>query len=199
MEPMHVAPSRPGRRAPPVQPNVTMTKPVFTPEECAAIRALGADLGQGEIYRQDGGAAAVEARIRDGYADNLPHGPKTNWIYEKLTPHVMGINGQYYHFEISEVILQLARYEAGHFYDWHVDMIHEPDTSRKLSFSVQLSDGGDYEGGALEFMLGTNRPAAPRTQGIIAFFPAYVLHRVLPVSRGVRWSLVGWCYGPHFR
>ncbi len=196
---MHAAESRSGRREPPVQPNVTMTKPVFTPEECAAIRALGADLGRGEVYARDGGEVSRETRIRDGYADNLEHGPETDWIYEKLTPHVMGINGQYYHFEISEVILQLARYEAGHFYDWHVDMIHEADACRKLSFSVQLSAPGDYAGGALEFMLGPNRPAAPRTRGIIAFFPAYVLHRVLPVSSGTRWSLVGWCYGPPFR
>jgi len=30
-------------------------------------------------------------------------------------------------------------------------------------------------------------------------FPSHVLHRVTPVTRGVRRSLVGWIGGPHPR
>ena len=37
-----------------------------------------------------------------------------------------------------------------------------------------------------------------RALGSISFFPSYTIHEVLPVTRGTRYSLVGWVYGPAF-
>jgi PKHD-type hydroxylase len=41
-------------------------------------------------------------------------------------------------------------------------------------------------------------PALLRRRGAMIVFPSFVYHRVIPVKRGVRYSLVGWYEGPHF-
>jgi Uncharacterized iron-regulated protein len=97
---------------------------------------------------------------------------------------------------------QIARYGAdreGHF-DWHADIGDGPlARQRKLTMVVQLSPGESYAGGRLEIMADANIRAAPRDQGSAALFPSFVLHRVTPVTEGVRHSLTIWAHGPAFR
>jgi PKHD-type hydroxylase len=51
----------------------------------------------------------------------------------------------------------------------------------------------------LEVMPGTHLVAANTAQGAATVFPAFVLHRVTPVTSGTRYSLTVWCHGPKFR
>ena len=86
-------------------------------------------------------------------------------------------------------------------YDWHQDVWLESSRpfDRKLSVVVQLSDPEQYEGGAFEFF-GLQQPGvnfAPR--GSMLIFPSFLQHRVLPVTKGVRRSLVSWIEGPRWR
>lgn len=97
-------------------------------------------------------------------------------------------------------MLQLAKYDseqAGH-YGQHYDLgSGEAGIGfRKISISVQLSDESDYEGGELE-VIGFN--AAPKKKGGVIVFPSFLMHRVAPVTKGVRESLVGWVAGPPFK
>ena len=54
------------------------------------------------------------------------------------------------------------------------------------SISVQLSDPSDYSGGVLEFPNAT----ATTARGAAIVFPSYTMHKVHPVTRGRRSSLV---------
>jgi hypothetical protein len=82
----------------------------------------------------------------------------------------------------------------GH-YDWHEDHAEGGNFSlRKLSFVIPLNDG--YEGG--EFRL-FHHPVAEQAKGTMIVFPSYKTHCVSPVTKGERWSLVGWVTGPPFR
>ena len=89
--------------------------------------------------------------------------------------------------------------ECGH-YDWHQD-VHWNGTAiedRKISVTVQLSDSDSYQGGDFEFdEIKTN--ADFRSKGTVLVFPSYLRHRILPVSLGVRQSLVAWFMGPRWR
>ena len=85
--------------------------------------------------------------------------------------------------------LQLATYNVGDFYDWHLDS--PPEGPRRLSLSLQLSDKSEYEGGDLEFKEYTLNAEAYE-KGSITMFDSSHKHRVSPVTRGVRHSLVGW-------
>ena len=63
---------------------------------------------------------------------------------------------------------------------------------RKLSISVQLSRSEDYEGGELQFKVGSDEIVATQDPGSVIIFPSYIRHRVTPVTSGVRHSLVQW-------
>ena len=72
---------------------------------------------------------------------------------------------------------------------------------RKLSFSLQLSDENDYDGGEFCFRQDENSAEVLQTkkQGSLIVFDSRLEHRVKPVTRGVRHSLVGWYSGPLWR
>lgn len=80
---------------------------------------------------------------------------------------------------------------------WHLDLGGDNLSTRKLSFSVQLSHPDEYDGGELELNLAHSTVVAPRTQGTLVVFPSFLVHRVAPVTRGVRRSLVSWASGTH--
>lgn len=77
---------------------------------------------------------------------------------------------------------------GGH-YDWHLDIGADITSGRKLSVSVQLSNASNYEDCELEF-LKTTLTDIPRTIGSITIFLCYLPHRVSPVTKGIRRSLV---------
>jgi PKHD-type hydroxylase len=107
-----------------------------------------------------------------------------------------------WNFDVDSVEpVQIAKYEPDSHYNWHTDesIISKTNgTQRKISIVVMLSDPSEYDGGALEF--NQDHPTAvPNIQGSVYVFPSLVLHRVAPVTRGVRYSLTAWCRGPAFR
>ena len=71
---------------------------------------------------------------------------------------------------------------------------------RKLSFSLQLSDPDDYEGGNVQIMDETGAShIVPRKRGTIVLFDSRAQHRVLKVTKGCRRSIVGWTCGPRWK
>ena len=82
-------------------------------------------------------------------------------------------------------------------YDWHVDH-GVPVSTRKMSYSLQLTDPQDYVGCNLEIGLPVPRRQA-RTRGHLLVFPSHLAHRVTPITSGVRKALVGWVHGPALR
>jgi predicted 2-oxoglutarate/Fe(II)-dependent dioxygenase YbiX len=148
------------------------------------------------------GAGAKAAHVRRSQVVFLGIEDKYRWLYERIGAAVAECNRRYFDVDIRgvEPNIQLARYDSSDrgFYDWHTDFAgYRP--LRKLSVSVQLSRSEDYEGGDLELML-TGQPAAvSRAKGALIVFPSFTLHRVAPVTRGTRWSLVAWILGPRWR
>jgi PKHD-type hydroxylase len=69
---------------------------------------------------------------------------------------------------------------------------------------VSLSPPEDYTGGELEFDFSTpdkkNIQLCPsmRSQGSVVVFPSFMQHRIKPVTRGTRYSLVAWFCGNLF-
>ena len=135
-------------------------------------------------------------------------------VEKVLFETVQNINKKHWNFEIDRIeILQMGVYNEGCFYDWHQDNFNAAHGGpiRKLSFSLLLNSGDEFSGGELEmetrqYRSGKNNPftsfkiKSPKVPGTLIVFPSYVMHRVLPVTKGVRSSLVGWVLGKnHFR
>ena len=71
---------------------------------------------------------------------------------------------------------------------------------RKLSFTLQLSDPNDYEGGNVQLLNDEGKKyIAPRQRGTIILFEPRTSHRVLKVTKGTRRSIVGWVVGPRWK
>jgi PKHD-type hydroxylase len=129
--------------------------------------------------------------------------PKTDEffeLYKLFFEFINKCNNEFYRFRLAEIIenIQYTVYEEsvnGH-YDWHIDMGPEK-ASRKLSLVCQLSDPSEYEGGELQ--INTGEILIPeKEKGTVIIFPSYLLHRVTPVTKGTRRSLVLWIEGPAF-
>lgn len=174
----------------------------FSAQEVARILALGDGLDRSRAELVAAADPLGRKRITD--IAWLARGPETQWLYARLEEIVQRLNIQFYKYDLYPALrerLQFTIYHAGQggHYDWHVDHGAATPDARKLSLSVQLSDPGDYDGCDLELSYGDGAVAAPRGLGTVAAFPSYVLHRVSPVSRGTRKSLVAWVSGPAFR
>ncbi len=125
-------------------------------------------------------------------------------IVERIMQLVSASNRNNFGVDIAGLHeLQFTEYHetnSGH-YDWHHDVWLESARpyARKLSVVVQLSSPVDYEGGAFEFF-GIENPAAQfAPRGSVLIFPSFLQHRVLPVSKGTRRSLVTWVEGANWR
>jgi PKHD-type hydroxylase len=130
----------------------------------------------------------------------------TEAFHDRMENIILSLNSQFFHYNLATMgHIQYAIYngsEQGQF-DWHADYCrdtgHEEADFRKLSISVQLSDPSDYEGGELQARVRSTIDVAPKTRGTVIAFPSFVLHRVTPVTAGVRKSLVVWALGPDYR
>jgi PKHD-type hydroxylase len=134
----------------------------------------------------------------------LPEGDDFGWVNDRLIDLVAAANRDHFTFDLWGIDerLQLLDYQGGEqgFFDWHCDRGRTGFAkARKLSISVQLSDEGDYAGGALELNPDGTVVEAPRAIGTATIFAANVLHRVAPVTAGRRHALTAWFHGPHFR
>ena len=124
------------------------------------------------------------------------------WLYQRFWSAAEELNRRFFCVDISyiEGNIQLARYDSSDhgFYNWHTDF-GDIAPHRKISITVQLSRPEDYEGGDLELFFRDPPYRMDRTRGAFIAFPSFVLHRVAPVTRGTRWSLVAWISGDRWR
>jgi PKHD-type hydroxylase len=169
----------------------------FSKEECEKVLSLWDKTKEQEAYTGSNPNAPDKA-VRDSRLFWLTHEEKTDWLYKKLTEIIIPCNEARYKFDLSGFMesLQLTRYdEMGH-YKWHEDNGAKNFSIRKLSIVVQLTPPEEYEGGDTEIF---DMGKLPKTQGTVSIFPSYVTHRVTPVLKGTRHSLVAWVSGPPFR
>ena len=132
-----------------------------------------------------------------------------------------------WHYDIIDhEFFQFTKYTKKQHYGWHTDgngchqaarksaVIHNNDnlqhtrqtnllgTVRKISVSAILNE--DYEGGELQFKtlssMGEEQISTVKgKKGDIIVFPSYINHRVTPITKGVRYSIVAWFGGPPFK
>ena len=124
------------------------------------------------------------------------------WVFEAITRAIVEINDQFWNFDLNRIeTLQHSVYSKGQFYKPHIDSIYNTPNNavRKLSFSVQLTDSDEYDGGDLLIHTGSDPMPTSRKKGTIVFFPSFMVHEVAKVTRGTRKALVGWVSGPPFK
>lgn len=158
------------------------------------------DLSQNINY-EEGETIDKTKNIRECLVKSLPWDDNFSWLYEKIVSSVNNINDINFGFSINGInSLQLIRYEENSIgYFPHVDTVDvSPNVKRKISLSIQLSNSDDYRGGDVIIDCDTPRRCVfSRNKGSIIIFKSDLKHQVLPISSGVRYSLVTWICGAY--
>ena len=128
---------------------------------------------------------------------------KEQWVYDLISPYMFIANEQagWKYNIVAAADCQITRYTKDGFYNWHMDgmgshsELQDDGNTRKLSMSIILNS--DYEGGDFE-MRGLENKVPRLEKGSIIVFPSFIEHRVAPVTKGIRYSLVVWFVGPPY-
>ena len=145
----------------------------------------------------------VKDSRRDSKIKWIPINETWDWLYNTILDTIQIHNSIHWKYEITELTdhIQYTEYHdttSGH-YDWHFDVGPNKMSHRKLSISIQLSSYNEYEGGSLEFFNPFDPNPSPKDIGSGVIFPSYFPHKVTPVTKGIRRSLVFWVGGSHFK
>ena len=190
---------------------VQTTEPVLTPQQCDEVIRLGqtapdqaGQVGQDVLEKSSDSyspAGTFDKKKRLCTISWIPFS-QANEMYRKIEGWVVNTNNNHFGFNGIQITepAQYTEYPTGGFYNWHmdsdIDMKHMPPV-RKISMTLLLSDPKDFEGGELELIDNKKQPNLKR--GYAVFFASFIRHRIKPVTKGNRKSLVMWFGGPPFR
>ena len=187
---------------------VATAEPVLTPEQCDELISIGqnepkinATIGTTEKITK------LDERYRKSIISWIPFA-KAVPSYQVIRQWMEVTNNNYFGFDTVQLSEQgqYAEYNKGGFYNWHMDsnveMASMP-TVRKISMTLLLDDPKEYEGGDFEIFCGETLDSEKNKyklkQGYAIFFSSFLLHRVMPVIKGNRKSLVMWFGGSSLR
>ena len=187
---------------------VATAEPVLTPKQCNELISIGqnepkinATIGTTEKITK------LDERYRKSIISWIPFA-KALPIYQVIKNWMEVTNTNYFDFDTVQLSeqAQYAEYSKGGFYNWHMDSNTEMaamPTVRKISMTLLLNDEKDFEGGDIEIFCGETLDSEKNKfklkQGYAVFFASFLLHRVMPVIKGNRKSLVMWFGGSPLR
>ena len=180
------------------QTNFYLFNKAFSLEEIMWIENLS------KLYDYTEGKTIGESNnsIRKSKVKWIHHSDQSNWLYEKIVNMVQEANNALWKFDLRSIIdsIQYTEYEedGGH-YDWHMDIGPKSINHRKISVVVQLSEAESYEGGEL-VLWNSNVPSViEKGIGNVIVFPSFLMHKVTPMVKGNRKSLVLWLGGGSYK
>jgi len=157
------------------------------------------------LPKQDGGTFNKSKDARTSIVQWISPNILWDWLFKKIVAGATAANNALWKFQMEALSesIQYTTYEASHHYDWHVDYGFdqaECGAFRKISCTVLLSDPEtDFEGGELQWKGRGFTDTPIIKKGTAVFFPSFWPHRVKPITKGRRKSLVAWSSGPPFR
>jgi PKHD-type hydroxylase len=184
---------------------------VFTKDELKKIIEISSEISLVKGGVNDGSSGPRVSKINHQYLNE-----SNKWIFDRLNQLIMHCNWEFFNYDLTGYeFYQYAEYDAkdaGH-YDYHVDIMFKGNNlqgnvigfeTRKLSMSLLLNEPGvDFEGGEFYVKIsggdGDVPPEIEFKSGTAILFPSWLMHRVAPVTKGIRKSLTVWVTGPKFR
>ena len=182
------------------------TKPVLTPQQCDELIRIG----QSESKMKGETSYKGKRMISEYRKSTISWVPinKAIPIYQVIKQSMDKTNNNHFGFDTIQFPGQgqYAEYSKGGFYDWHMDTQVEMSAMpavRKISMTLLLNDSKEFKGGDLEIFCGNKLDSQENKiklkQGYAVFFASFLLHRVIPIMKGNRKSLVMWFGGTPLR
>ena len=183
----------------------TTTEPMFSPEQCQDIINAGhAEKPQTAQVGMNKPGGGVDKKKRTTTISWIPF-DKLPQMYKKVDHQLSLVNLNHFGFENVRITepAQFTEYPKKGFYDWHMDLnafgVGGQQPIRKISMTCLLSDPSEFTGGDLLFSeMGEKKPLQLK-QGQAIFFASFLRHKVAPVKKGIRRSLVMWFGGTPFK
>lgn len=184
-------------------------KNVLTPDEARDLISIAMEYPMQKASVGHGGRQRVDP-MRSSNVRWMPR-DDANFatLFARLGTRIRRANADTFGFDLADFEdVQFTEYPARRAgkYDWHEDncWVSAPEArtpfDRKLSCVLLLNAPEDYDGGQLELDREQTPDAERFSQcGDLLIFPSFLRHRVTPVTRGSRFSLVTWVKGPRFR
>jgi len=181
------------------------TEPMFTPKQCQMIIDAGHQCAPEQAKVGGGKDGAYDTKKRVTTISWIPF-DKMPEMYKQVENQLSIINLN--HFGFDGVTLtepaQFTEYPKKGFYDWHMDLnafgASGENPIRKISMTCLLSDPSEFTGGELMFSdAGGDKKPLDLKQGQAIFFASFLRHKVAPVKKGIRRSMVMWFGGPPFK
>ena len=185
-------------------------KGAIPPHVCDQILKFGENQRLNKAKIGAGPQQQVVSKVRDSSISFV----KAPWILDWILSPVYQANKDIFSYELTgHEYIQFTKYNVGQHYNWHLELTKEnvgDSICRKLSIIIPLNDPSEYEGGEIEFRsmrLSPDDPAEDsiiskpefKERGTLLVFPSIIFHRVKPITKGTRYSLVCWWGGPPFR
>ena len=178
----------------------TTLEPILTPQQCDEFIKIGQNEPKikGTLQGKD-----IKYEYRQSSISWIPF-TKALTLYKPIHELIGRININSFGFDNihSTEDGQYAEYSKGDFYNWHMDSgveMKDMPIVRKISMTLLLSDPKDYEGGYLQIFGGnffdSKKSKIIIKRGHAVFFASFLLHRVTPITKGNRKSLVMWFGG----
>lgn len=147
------------------------------------------------------GGGSINTKARDSEVMWIMHDQNSDWLFQKFSHLVSMVNHDHFMYEIEGFDnFQYTRYKKGEYYNWHIDSGNVYSKfERKISCSIILTDPSKYEAGELQCVVTgdiENPVTIKPNKGDAVFFASWMPHRVVPVTKGTRKSLVCWISGP---
>lgn len=195
------------------------------PEEIVKILETELKIFDQNLENSRIGTNTLEEKIRNAKNAWIPD---THWVAGFIWHYVCKANRENFLYNIENIqasCMQYTVYDEGQFYNWHQDLgisgfykpnvlpgqcdpqqnledhiLRETERIRKLSFSLQLSDSEEYDGGQFQLLEeGGKIYTAPKKRGTLIIFDSRANHRVRKITKGTRKSIVGWIVGPRWK
>lgn len=149
-----------------------------------------------------------EVRVSNVNFHNRNH--QNSWIFDQINFGIEDMNSKFFHFDLYGYdYFQYSEYHGDKSgkYNFHMDIFTNKESyasplTRKLSLVLLLSEPGvDFEGGEFQMNVGSEDKleTLQMKKGTLIAFPSFMIHRVTPVTKGIRRSIVIWVEGPKFK
>jgi predicted 2-oxoglutarate/Fe(II)-dependent dioxygenase YbiX len=189
---------------PPARAPLFVTSEAFLDDEdCALLRQIGAEM---DTEPPDHGNTCCrgDAQVRQTWG-LARAGPTADFVYGLFRLILETVNAKHFGYALDahargerlfdtldagEFCSFLAYSAGSRGYRQHHDAAKS--MRRRLSLVAFLSDPDDYEGGQLEMRRDHAWEVVPNGLGTVVVFDSRTVHRVTPITGGVRHTAVAW-------
>lgn len=168
---------------------------LLTKEECDLVLKFSLEnLTLNTATTLSSNGSYYETNSRKSNVAFYPYYKKFPFLLEKISKLINdNISVKGFDLDINDTRFQFTEYKFGDYFKWHTDSNGKEITQcdRYCSLVIQLND--EYEGGDLELKLSEESTIiVEKGVGNTITFLSNIKHRVTPVEKGNRYTLVNW-------